>query len=135
VSESAASTLVKRRAPWRGRPRVKEAKTHRIALRCTDEDRAFLEESASQAGLSVGAFLRTIAFGTAGARAVKRPHIEREQLARLLGEIGKLGSNVNQIAKWANTDRRAPDPRVLVMMQSDIAAMRAVVVKAFDRGD
>jgi hypothetical protein len=114
---------------------VKDQKTHRIALRCTDDDRAFLEESASQAGLSVGAFLRTIAFGTAGARAVKRPHIERAQLAQLLGEIGKLGSNVNQIARWANTDRRAPDPRVLVMMQSDIAAMRAVVVKAFDRGD
>ena len=36
-----------------------------------------------EAGLSVGAFLRTMALGTAGARAVKRPRVEREQLARL----------------------------------------------------
>ena len=135
MSESAASASTKRRAPWRGRPRVDDPKGKVIRVRCTAEDRAFLAETAAKAGLSMAAFLRTIAFGTAGARAVKRPNIERAQLAQLLGEIGKLGSNVNQIAKWANTDRRAPDPRVLVMMQSDIAAMRAAVVKAFDRGD
>ena len=87
------------------------------------------------AGLSVGAFLRTVALGTAGARAVKRPRIEREQLAKLLGEIGKLGSNVNQIARWANTDKRAPDDRVLALMREDIAAMRAEVMKALDHGD
>ena len=85
-----------------------QAKGRRIAVRITDDDHSFLEQSASQAGLSIGAFLRTVALGTAGARAVKKPRIEREQLAKLLGEIGKLGSNVNQIARWANTDKRAP---------------------------
>ena len=79
--------------------------------------------------------MRTVALGTAGARAVKRPRIEREQLAKLLGEIGKLGSNVNQIARWANTDKRAPDDRVLALMREDIAAMRAEVMKALDHGD
>ncbi len=135
MSGSAASSLTRRRAPWRGRPRVIAAKTHRIALRCTDEDRAFLEESAAQAGLSVGAFLRTLALGTAGARAVKRPSVERAQLGKLLGEIGKLGSNVNQIARWANTDKAAPSYAELVKMGEHIAAMRGEVMKALDRGD
>jgi hypothetical protein len=56
-------------------------------------------------------------------------------LAKLLGEIGKLGSNVNQIAKWANTDRAAPSRAEIARMCEDIAAMRAEVMKALDRGD
>ncbi|HEY8126600.1 MAG TPA: plasmid mobilization relaxosome protein MobC, partial [Methylocystis sp.] len=120
---------------WRGRPRVDQAKGRRIAVRLTDDDHSFLEQTAKDAGLSVGAFLRTIALGTAGARAVKRPHIERAALAKLLGEIGKLGSNVNQIARWANTDRAAPSRVEIARMCEDIAAMRAEVMKALDRGD
>ncbi len=135
MEAATATKPPQRRAPWRGRPRVVEAKGRRIALRLTDADHSFLEQTAKDAGLSVGAFLRMIALGTAGARAVKRPHIEREQLGKLLGEIGKLGSNVNQIARWANTDKRAPDDRVLALMREDIAAMRAEVMKALDHGD
>ncbi len=125
----------KRRAPWRGRKRAADTKEKFIAVRCTLDDHAFIGATAAQAGMSIGAFLRTLALGTAGARAVKRPLIEREQLAKLLGEIGKLGSNVNQIARWANTDRVAPSFAEIVKMREDIAAMRAEVMKALDRGD
>ena len=135
MDAATATKAPRRRAPWRGRPRVEQAKGRRIAVRLTDDDHSFLEQTAKDAGLSVGAFLRTIALGTAGARAVKRPPIERKQLAKLLGEIGKLGSNVNQIARWANTDKRAPDDRVLALMRENIAAMRAEVMKALDHGD
>ncbi len=135
MEAATATKAPRRRAPWRGRPRVTAAKGRRIAVRLTDDDHSFLEQSAKEAGLSVGAFLRTIALGTAGARAVKRPPIERKQLAKLLGEIGKLGSNVNQIAKWANTDRAAPSRAEIARMCEDIAAMRAEVMKALDRGD
>ena len=103
MTGSAASKAIRRRAPWGGRKRAADTKEKFIAVRCTLDDHAFIGETAAQAGMSIGAFLRTLALGTAGARAVKRPRIEREQLAKLLGEIGKLGSNVNQIAKWANT--------------------------------
>ena len=135
MDAATATKPVKRRAPWRGRPRVDQAKGRRIAVRLTDDDHSFLEQTAKEAGLSVGAFLRTIALGTAGARAVKRPPIDRKQLAKLLGEIGKLGSNVNQIARWANTDRAAPSMAEIARMREDIAAMRAEVMKALDRGD
>jgi hypothetical protein len=135
LSESAASQVTRRRAPWRGRKRAADTKGKFIAVRCTEADREFIAGTAAQAGMSIGAFLRTIALGTAGARAVKRPRIERELLAKLLGEIGKLGSNVNQIAKWANTDRSAPSFAEIVNMREDIATMRADVMKALDRGD
>ena len=125
----------KRRAPWGGRKRAADTKEKFIAVRCTLDDHAFIGETAAQAGMSIGAFLRTIALGRAGARAVKRPRIESEQLAKLLGEIGKLGSNVNQIAKWANTDRAAPSFAEIMKMREDISAMRAEVMKVLDRGD
>ena len=63
-----------------------------IAVRVTVEDRAKIADAAGEAGLSVGAFLRSVALGSAGARAVKRPRVERVELARLLGELGKLGA-------------------------------------------
>ncbi len=135
MTGSAASKAIRRPAPWGGRKRAADTKEKFIAVRCTLDDHAFIGETAAQAGMSIGAFLRTLALGMAGARAVKRPRIEREQLAKLLGEIGKLGSNVNQIARWANTDKRAPDDRVLALMREDIAAMRAEVMKALDHGD
>jgi hypothetical protein len=135
LTESPAPTAARKPAPWRGRPRVKDAKGKRIAVRCTEEDHAFIAENAARAGLSVGAFLRTLALGRAGPRAVKRPHAEREQLARILGEIGKLGSNHNQIAKWANTAKASPSALELAQMREDVAAMRAAILKALDRGD
>ena len=41
---------------------------------------------------------------------MKRPRVERVELARLLGELGKLGSNVNQIAKAFNSTGAIPNP-------------------------
>jgi hypothetical protein len=104
-------------------------------LRCTEEDHILIAHSAAEAGLSTGGYLRTLALGRAGPRAVKRPHTERELLARILGGIGKLGSNHNQIAKWANTVKGPPSALELAQMRDDIAAMRAEVMKALDRGD
>jgi hypothetical protein len=125
----------RRRAPWRDRKRVLDAKDKFIAVRCTEEERELIKQSAAEAGFKIGGYLRAVALGSAGPRAVRRLPVEREQLAQLLGEIGKLGSNVNQMAKWANTARAAPSAEVLALMREDIAAMRAAVMKALDRGD
>ena len=72
--------------------------------------------------------------GEAGPRAVKRPPVEKAQLARLLGAIGKLGSNVNQIARALNEGRDPPSREELAAMRADIAAMRAEVMAALGRG-
>jgi hypothetical protein len=135
LSYALAKAPARKRIPWRGRPRVADPKGKLIMMRCTAQDHEYIAETASQAGLSTGAFLRALALGSAGPRAVKRPHAEREQLGRILGLLGKLGSNHNQIAKWSNTVKSLPDPQVLARMSEDIALMRAAVMKALDRGD
>lgn len=136
-AQSADEASVRRRAPWRGRKRTEagEAKDEFIAVRVTGADRERIALRAQESGLKIGGYLRALALGSAGARAVKRPRVEREQLARLLGENGKLGSNVNQLAKWSNTERSAASLAELAQIRADIGAMRDAVMRALDRGD
>lgn len=94
-----------------------------------------MEARARESGLSLGAYLRAAATGSAGPRAVKRPSVDREQLAQLLAKIGNLGGNVNQVAKYCNATRTPADARTLDGMKADIAAMRAELMKALGRGD
>lgn len=120
----------KRTAPWRGRMRVKDARNRLIHLRCTDHERAGIKAVSEDAGFSVGAFLRLLALGTAGPRAVRRPPAERAELARILAQLGKIGSNVNQIAKAIHTTRNLPSWSELAVMRDDIGQMRAALMKA-----
>jgi hypothetical protein len=127
----------RRPAPWRGRKRTEEgeAKDEFIAVRVTKADRARITEKAQESGLKIGGYLRALALGSAGPRAVKRPRVEREQLARILGETGKLRSNVNQIAKWANTEKSPASQAVLEQIHADITLMRDAVMQALNHGD
>jgi hypothetical protein len=110
--------------------RVKDARKRLIHLRCTDHERAAIKAVAEEAGFSVGALLRLLALGDAGPRAVRRPPVERAELARILGQIGKIGSNVNQIAKAIHTTRNLPSWSELAEIKADIATLRAAVLKA-----
>ena len=121
-------------APWRGRRRVPDPKNCFVAVRCTPDERAALTAAAAQASLSVGAYLRATALGGTGPRAVRRPTADREALARLLGELGKVGSNVNQIARVANTSGDPPEPDTLGRIALDVRAMRDALMEALSRG-
>ena len=122
-------------APWRGRQRTSSPRRNFVAVRCTAEERAGINEAAARTGLSIGAFLRKLALGDEGPRAVRRPPIERRELARLLGHVGSIGNNLNQIAYAYNRERRFPGFAEMVAMRQDIAALRAALMKALGRGD
>jgi hypothetical protein len=120
-------------APWRGRKRVSDAKNSFISVRCTAEERAKIDEAARQAGLSIGAYLRSLALGSAGPRAVRRPPIERKELARLLGHLGKVGSNLNQLAHAFNRERRIPGLDELNAIRQKVGELRDALMKALGR--
>lgn len=117
------------------RMRVRDARGRFIAVRCSDQEHANIAEKAAQAGLSVGAFLRSLALGDAGPRAVRRPPVERKELARLLGHLGKVGSNINQLAHAFNRDRIIPGFPEILAIREDIRQLRAALMKALGRGD
>ena len=127
------SPRTKSMAPWRGRKRVSDAKNSFISVRCTAEERSKIDDAARQAGLSIGAYLRSLALGSAGPRAVRRPPIERKELARLLGHLGKVGSNLNQLAHAFNRDRRIPGLAELTAMRQQVGELRDALMKALGR--
>jgi hypothetical protein len=124
----------KRRAPWKGRRKVADPKSRIVPIRFTPEQYERLSEKANRSGMAIGAAAREILLGEAGPRAVKRPPVEKMELARLLGAIGKLGSNVNQIARALNEGRDAPSRDDLAQMRADITLMRTAVMAALGRG-
>lgn len=133
MTSEAANPRAKTMAPWRGRKRVDDAKTSFISVRCTAKERSKIDETARQAGLSIGAFLRALALGSAGPRAVRRPPIERKELARLLGHLGKVGSNLNQLAHAFNRDRSIPGADELNAIRKQVGELRDALMKALGR--
>lgn len=133
MTSEATNPRAKSMAPWRGRKRVKEARTKLIPVRCTADERAAIKAVADKAGLSVGAFLRAAALGDAGPRAVRRPPIERKELARLLGHLGKVGSNINQLAYAFNSRGRVPALAELNRIREYVGEMRDALMTALGR--
>ena len=110
-----------------------------VAVRCTDAELATIEAGAARAGMSVGAFMRHQATGSAGPRAVRRPHADRALLAQVLGALGRYGSNLNQIAHRANAGEIPRwtiwDHEALAEITAATRDMRAALMQALGRGD
>jgi len=133
VKNEASSPRPKHAAPWRGRRRVEDAKNSFISVRCTAKERTAIDEAASQAGLSIGAYLRAQALGKPGPRARRRPPIEREKLAQVLGHLGKIASNINQLAHAFNGKGRPPGLAELRALRDEIVQIRDALMTALGR--
>lgn len=100
----------------------------------TPDERAELDKRADSAGLSVAAYLRAAALGTAGPRAARKPPVAKQELVRVLAQLGKIGSNVNQIARAVNS---GDDPNGLAddikAAVAAIAEMQAATMQALGR--
>lgn len=74
-----------------------------IPVRVSDEEGARIDEKADAAGLPAAAFMRAAALGDAGPRARRRPPADHVALRQLLGQLGRVGNNLNQIARALNS--------------------------------
>lgn len=107
-------------------------RVHVRAVRLDDGELQFLSRRAQEAGLTIGAYIRRTSLGDAGPRARRRPIIERELLARLLGHLGKVGSNLNQIAAAVNSGEEI-DRDHLAQELANLAKLRGAVMDALGR--
>jgi len=117
-----------------------------LPIRLSEDERATVDAAADRAGLTASSYARQTLLGAPAPRQVRRPPVERRELARLLGELGKIagelgkiGSNLNQIARAVNTGV-VPDnsvlPEALRDFQKPLAGlhdMRAAVLTALGR--
>jgi|SRR5579862_842973 len=95
-----------------------------VTVRLTKDERATLDALASRSGMAAGAFMRAAAFGDAGPRAQRRPPVDHVALRQLLGECGRVGNNLNQIARALNAGGSidVPELRAALAAYLDIRA-------------
>jgi hypothetical protein len=129
VSETAAPASPRRRGT------EKRQRARHVDVRCTDAELATIAAAAERAGLTVGAFMRQQAIGTPGPRAMRRPIVQRVELAQVLGLLGRVGGNVNQLARAFNTDASTPEAIELAAIKGDTMAMRNALMRALGHGD
>src|SRR5271170_4606279 len=107
------TTIPKERVTKPRRGTETRKKTLLVTSRYDAEEFAELEEAASRAGLTRASYQRVQSLAKPKTRSTRRAPVERELLAKILGQLGKIGSNLNQIAHSANLGRE---------VQAEIAA-------------
>lgn len=110
----------------------KRARSTHITIRLTPEERTVINQAAERAGLTTGSYARQTILGAPTPRQVRRPPVEREALARILGQLGHVGGNLNQIAHVLNAG--LPRERgALAQAIADLRTMRDAVLAALGR--
>ena len=107
-------------------------RTAAVFVRFTPAEFATLSERAEAAELSAAGFLRHAALGTRSLRARRQPAANLDVLRRLLGAVGKLGANVNQLAAASNRGA-LPDGGDIHAAAADIRMLRAQIITALGR--
>jgi hypothetical protein len=104
----------------------KRRRPRQSLVRWTDEEFNAIAAKADRAGLAVAAFMRAAALGDPGPRAQRRPPADHVALRQLLGHVGRIGNNINQIARALNSAEKAPLPELpAAALRACPAALRA----------
>jgi hypothetical protein len=103
-----------------------------LSARFNDAEAAAVKAMADKRGQTVGTLLRTTLLGIPPPlRSVRRPNVDTQAVAKLLAELGKIGSNVNQIAKHLNAGRPGDTVEGLITdAMRDLLEMRGVCMRA-----
>lgn len=74
---------------------------HRVTIRLTDIEFSIIENAAEQVEMSISEYMRT---QTMEGNVTARFEIvaDVDEIKKLIGEFGKIGSNLNQIARYFN---------------------------------
>lgn len=106
----------------------KRQRNRRITLRYTDDEFNRIAAKADKAGLAFAAFLRASALdGDAGPRARRRPPVDHKVLRQLLGECGRIGNNINQIARRLNMDGSFDIPELQAALAAYLEIRTAIL--------
>jgi hypothetical protein len=85
----------------------KRQRTKQCLVRFTEQEFVEIADKADKAGIATAAYLRAAALGSPGPRAQRRPPADHVALRQILGHCGRIGNNLNQIAKRLNEGGQA----------------------------
>ena len=85
----------------RPKKETEKYRNHRITIRFTDLEYSIIETAARQTNMSLAAYVRTQVLK---GQVLTKIEIVTDvpEIKKLLAEFGKIGSNLNQIAKYFN---------------------------------
>jgi hypothetical protein len=85
----------------------KRKRTRQVLVRLTEEEFTAASDKADRAGYPLATLFRLAALGHPGPRARRRPPADHKALRQLLGQSGRIGNNLNQIARHLNAGGQA----------------------------
>jgi transposase len=117
---------------------ITQRRTQRVEVRLTSFEEKSLQELAEEAGLSLSDFIRREALGSKP--RLQKADPDRAIFIKSLAELGKIGSNVNQLAKAINTDlakgvkASVPGDAITAAMAS-VQSLSAHLINTLANGD
>ena len=103
-----------------------------LSVRVTPEEKDALTQNAARAGLPVGAYARQVLLNVPPPRQLRRPQAEFRDIAKMLAEVGKIGSNVNQIARKLNSGE-SPERTAITDAARAVISIRDRLLSAMGR--
>ena len=99
------------------------------SIRFSEKQRIELQRRADQAGgLSIAGYIKFTVLDQPP-RKLRQPTIDRVAIAQLLGQLGRVGSNINQIAKIGHIQGEFSIPELAIAL-NELIDMREAIMKA-----
>lgn len=110
----------------------KRKRARLLQIRLSDAEYNRIAAHAESVGVAAAAYARMQLLDAPPPRASRKPPANKEAIARLLGQIGKLGGNVHQIVRRLNVGIGVPAERIDEALAA-VADMRAACMEALGR--
>jgi hypothetical protein len=101
-----------------------------LKARFNDQEAALIKEQADRAGVSVASLIRFALLDLSPLRASRRPTVNHEAAAQLLGRLGQCATALRQAAE---ADNQAINAALIDAAHRDLAEMRVALFQALGR--
>lgn len=101
-----------------------------LQARFTREEAALIRDRADRAGTSVGSLIRSAVLSAEAPRATRRPTVNHQAVARILGELGRVADAFRKAAGAADR-RRSHD--LIDGAARDLSELRTLCFEALGR--
>lgn len=118
--------------------RAGEPRTERLVVRMTPGELDALREAAENHGYTMGAYIRIAAATVFSDDELRDEHAEERELAAeirgMRGDLGRLGNNVNQIARELNATGVTSDAGGWAAVLRALMTMQDTLLKLSEKG-